>query len=275
MISLKQFSAMNMVYQKYSFEYFLDSMDRLEIENIELWTGTPHLNCFIQSQSDAAYYKRKIEERNKKIVCVTPEQVLYPYNIAASNQELRKISLEYFYHNIELTATLGAKQMLCCAGWGDYDEDKEEAWKRSVEGLQKMTEKAKKEGIVLAFEILCPFESNLVYDWYTTKKMMEAIQDPAFGLCVDTVPVKLGGNTLKEFMETFRDRIIHIHLTDGKRTGHVPCGTGMHDIRACVETYQEYGYKKYITLEIGDMSWSVEPERATEIGFRTVKEIVA
>lgn len=35
-ISLQQFAAMNMVYNRYSFSYFLDSMQRLNVSNFEL-----------------------------------------------------------------------------------------------------------------------------------------------------------------------------------------------------------------------------------------------
>ena len=274
MIRMEQFAAMNMIYNRHSFSFFLDSLERLEIENLELWTGAPHLNNFISSLSDAGKVRREIEKRGKRIVCVTPEQVMYPHNIAAGNKELREWSLKYFLSYIEMTAELGADKMLCCSGWGDYDEDREEAWKRSVESLWKMTEKARSCGIVLAFEILCPFESNLVNDLASTKRMMEEIQEDCFRLCVDTVPVRLGGNTLDEFFDIFGKRICHVHLTDGTPTGHVPCGTGDHDVKAHIDALNRNEYQGAVTLEIGDTSWSVEPELATKIGFDTVRKIL-
>jgi len=45
--------------------------------------------------------------------------------------------------------------------------------------------------------------------------MMDEIQSEVFKLCVDTVPVRLGGNTLDDFFEEFGKRICHVHLTDG------------------------------------------------------------
>ena len=50
MIRMEQFAAMNMIYNRHSFSFFLDSLERLEIENLELWTGAPHLNNFISSE---------------------------------------------------------------------------------------------------------------------------------------------------------------------------------------------------------------------------------
>lgn len=271
-IKLDQFAAMNMIYNRHSFEYFLDSMERLEIFNFELWTGAPHLCNFIETLSDASKVRRAVEKRNLNIVCVTPEQVMYPHNIAAANPELRRWSLDYFHKYIDQTTELGVNKMLCCAGWGNYDEDKEEAWKRSVESLNEMTEHASKAGIILAFEILNPYESNLVNDFPSTVRMMKEIESDHFKLCVDTVPMRLCGHSLDDFFEEFKDRICHVHLTDGTPAGHVPAGEGEHPIGEYINSLSEHHYTGYITLEIGDTSWSTRPELATLKGFQTVKK---
>lgn len=273
-IKITQLAAMNMIYNRHSFSFFLDSLDRLEIKNFELWTGAPHLNNFIPSMSDASALRKEVERRGLNIVCVTPEQVLYPHNIAAANKELREWSLDYFYKYIDQTAELGVDKMLCCAGWGDYDEEIGDAWKRSVEGLNKMTEYAQKSGVVLAFEILCPTESNLVNNYETTVRMMDEIHSEYFQLCVDTVPMRLGGNTLEEFFEKFHDRICHIHLTDGRPTGHIPFGLGEHPGQQYLLTLCKYNYQGYITLEIGDLGWVTDPEKATSIGFKNVRKFL-
>ena len=116
-LGLNQLAAMNMVYNRYSFTYFLDSLERMGVKQFELWAGAPHFCNFIQSLSDAGKLRKEVEARGLKIVCLTPEQVLYPHNIASSDKELRQFSLEYFYKYIGQTAELGADKMLCCAGW--------------------------------------------------------------------------------------------------------------------------------------------------------------
>ena len=69
-ISLQQFAAMNMVYNRYSFSYFLDSMQRLNVSNFELWTGAPHLNCMFQTMADAASVRKSVRERGLHMVCL-------------------------------------------------------------------------------------------------------------------------------------------------------------------------------------------------------------
>lgn len=273
-ISQKQLAAMNMIYNRYSFEYFVDSILKLGIKQYELWTGIPHIYPFLQSMQTQKRIREISENSGLKIVCVTPEQVLYPFNIASANQELRELSIQYFIKNIQITAEVGADKMLCCAGWGEYDRSKNEAWKRSMESLGRLLEAARENGIELAFEVLNPAESNLVYNLETTKKVFDKIDDPYFGLCVDTVPVRYGNNTLQDYFDAFKDRIIHVHLTDGSPLGHVPCGTGNAPIQSYLEALSAYDYKGYITLEIGDGSWNSRPETATQIGFEYVKKIL-
>lgn len=273
-MKFNQFAAMNMVYQRHTFSYFLDSMERLGIHNFELWTGAPHLNHYIPSLSDASAVRKEAERRKMHIVCLTPEQVMYPHNIAASDPQLRKFSLDYFFKYIDMTAEVGADKMLCCSGWGDYDQSMEDAWKRSVDGLYRMADHAQKAGITLAFEILQAMESNLVNDLSTTKRMMDEVVHPNFKLCVDTVPVRVHGNTLGDFFELFGERICHLHLTDGNPSGHVPLGLGTTPVREHLDFMDQYNYDGYVTLEIGDSSWWLAPEKATKTAFDTLKKFL-
>ncbi|MDV2583722.1 endonuclease, partial [Alkalibacillus haloalkaliphilus] len=80
-----------------------------------------------------------VKERDLNIVCVTPEQCVYPYNIAAKDDVIRQKSIEYFCQYIRQTAELEVDKMLCTSGWGHYDEPHEEAWKRSVDSLYQMS----------------------------------------------------------------------------------------------------------------------------------------
>ena len=273
-IELKQFAAMNMIYSRFTFEYFLDSMDRLGVKSFELWTGAPHPNNFVPSMRETSGLKREIARRGLKVVCLTPEQCLYPHNIAVKNPELREYSVNYFNDYIDMASELEIDKMLCCAGWGDYDDDVEESWKRSFESLEKMLERAKRRGVRLAFEILCPSESNLVYDLDGVKRMMDHFRDDLFGLCVDTVPVRLSGSSLEAFFDAFGKRICHVHMTDGTPTGHLPTGKGEHPIEHYIDVLGERGYEGWITLEIGNPAWQDRPHEATEFSFNTIKELI-
>lgn len=266
-ITSEQLAGMNMHYQRHSFDYFLNSMQRVGIKRFELWSGAPHLYPFIASLSDIGKLRREVQSRNLEIVCVTPEQVLYPYNIAAADPDLRSLSLDYFNRHIAITAELGVDKMLCCSGWGNYDEDREEAWKRAVDGLVELANSAKKNGIKLAFEILGPQETNLVSSLESTRRIMNEIQLSEITLCVDTVPVKVENYRLADFFEIFGKRISHIHLTDGNPAGHVAYGMGSHDLDEHLDALSQFEYDGSITLELGDLGYTIDPERYTKQGF--------
>ena len=270
-IESKQLAGMNMHYQRYSFQCFLDSVERIGIKNFELWAGAPHFCNLFNSLFNVKYVKREVRKRGLNIVCVTPEQVLYPYNIAAADSDLRKASIEYFLSYIRATAELEADKLLCCSGWGNYDEDREEAWKRAVDALETMCIEAQKNNVVLAFEILGPQETNLVYSLETTKRMMDEISSTAFKLCVDTVPIRVDGHTLETFFEAFGDRIVHVHLTDGKPEGHMVYGDGDHSLTQHLDALSRFDYSGYITLEIADFGTYVQPEESMRRGYQYVK----
>jgi len=274
MLSISQFAAMNMIYSRHSFEYFLHSMERLGILRFELWTGSPHTNSFSPTLRDAKKLKQTLRERGLEVVCLTPEQCLYPHNIAVRDPELRDFSVKYFLDYLDMASELEVDKMLCCAGWGDCDEDVEEGWRRSIDSLGTLLKHAERVGVTLAFEILCPFESNLVYDLPTVERMLRQFDSDRFRLCVDTVPIRLSGSTLDAFFEAFGARICHVHLTDGTPTGHLPTGLGEHPIAEYLEVLDSRGYAGHVTLEIGNPGWLTKPHEATQISFHTIGNLL-
>ena len=84
-------------------------------------------------------------------------------------------SLAYFKHGIELAEVLGCDRMSINSGWGDWDEDREEAWKRSREHLSILAEYAGEHGLVLTMESLRPEESNLVTTVSDAKRMIDEL----------------------------------------------------------------------------------------------------
>lgn len=64
--------------------------------------------------------------------------------------------------------------MQCNSGWGYWNEDREEAWKRSREMLSRLADKAVELGLHLVMESLRPQESQLV----TTLAEFDYFEDP-------------------------------------------------------------------------------------------------
>ena len=61
-----------------------------------------------------------------------------------------------------------------------------------------------------------------------------------------------GMESVTEYINTFRDKIIHIHWHDnhGSRDEHLPIGEGLIDHEKAVRALKDIDYDKTITLEV-------------------------
>ena len=85
----------NYSYGLYSLDYFLESMNRLEQTNIEFWGAGPHLYQDECSVSDVEKIVKKIRKHDLQVICYTPEQCMYPVNIASRDKTIHAWSLRY------------------------------------------------------------------------------------------------------------------------------------------------------------------------------------
>ena len=115
-LQITQLAAMNMHYSRYSIDAFLDSAARLGFTQLELWGGAPHFFYPTQCGPSAAALRRMAADRGLTIACVTPEQCIYPYNIASAQDDFRQASVDYFCGWIRQAAELEAPKMLCGPG---------------------------------------------------------------------------------------------------------------------------------------------------------------
>lgn len=269
-LSKENIGAMNMIYAHHSWQAFLDSMERLGIRQFELFAPTPHFDVQQMSQEDISNFKAELERRNMRITCLTPEQCNYPHNLAARNCCVRQEAIAYFKDYMMAAKKLGIDKMLVSSGWGDVDEDIEDAWKRSMESLRELIAFAEEIELNLVFEILNEYETNLANCFENMKRVIKEVNSPCLKFCIDTVPVELEHKTLEEYFRTFTDRIIHIHMTDGDPLGHIPPGLGRYDMAEYFKVLEKYDYTGFVTIEIADTTWSNEPEKATKIGYETL-----
>ncbi|RGB64223.1 sugar phosphate isomerase/epimerase family protein [Provencibacterium massiliense] len=249
-INIERVAGMNICYHLFTTEYFLDSLCRLGMKSVEFWGGYPHQFISEKSYPPVKTIRRMIEERGLNLICYTPEQIQYYYNIAAREDDIREDSVEHFRRCIYAAAEMGAPKMLMTCGWGYQDEDREEAWKRSRESLHNLGEYAGKMGIILALENLQQVESNLIYTLPQLKKMLDELQCPAFKAIVDTVPMHLAGETMKDYIEAFGDDLVHTHLVDGNPTGHLAWGEGELPLDEDVQTLCDLSYKGTMSFEV-------------------------
>jgi protein FrlC len=273
-IGLPQIVGMNIHYRMYSFDYFLDAMVSFGIQNIELYGGSPHLYPETSTLSQVEKIRKAIESRGLGLVCYTPEQIMYPFNIAAPDDDLRKLSLSYFLKNIDITAELGTDLMLVNAGWGDYGRPMEEAWKRGREGLEILVRRAEEQGITLLLEPLQPFETNLITNLKLLKQMLAEVPSSHMTGMIDTVAMAVAGETISDYFEAFGD-VRHIHLIDGTPSGHMAWGLGNLPLKSYIADLEKYHYSRYLTIELADASYLPDPNKAFETALNTIVKALA
>lgn len=258
-IKREQVAGMNIHYINYSLDYFLDSQKRCGFKTIELWCACPHVWLDHMTYFNAKEIKKKIKERDLDVRVLTPENCTYPYQFAAKEPELRDKSYAYFANGIRLAAELGCEMMEVNSGWGYWNEDREEAWKRSRDMLGRLAGTAGEFGVTLVMESLRPEESQLVTNIETAKRMFDEINHPNFKVMVDTCAMGVANETLADWFEVFGGDIRHMHFVDGNPYGHLIWGDGIHHLGKMIETLNKYGYSSYLGQEITDGRYYGDP----------------
>jgi protein FrlC len=276
-ISMKNVAVMSVQYWHYSFEYFLNSMERCRLKNIDFWAGAPHY-CFnnykTRSEADKkiAELRKQIEDKDMKVITLTPEQLNYPINIAGREEPYRRVSLDYILRNMEDALAFGTNRLFMTSGWGLLDEPREDAWKRSVDSLRYLAEKARHLGITLIIEQLQPYESNLLTTCDDMARMLQEVNSDALQCCVDLVAMAVVKDELQSFFDRMPGRIHHIHFADGNPSGHYVCGDGNLPLMDYVHILEANHYEEYLTLEINDAIYWSDPHSSLERTVRYLRQ---
>lgn len=261
-IKRSQIAGMNIHYKYFPLSYFLDSIAKLGMESVELWGASPHFDAEDQTFSMVRGVKKEIQSRGLKLVCFTPEQCLYPVNIAAKEKYIRDRSMKYFIRSMEAAAELEAPKMLVTSGWGYLNEPIDEPWNYARESLCVLADEAKRLGLMLALEPLRTDESNLVNSLKTLQKMLSEVNSSHLKGMIDTIPMALNQEEIKDYFEALGSDMIHIHFIDGKPRGHLAWGDGVLPLERYLEQINHYQYDGNLTLEITDGSYYMDPVQA-------------
>ena len=278
-ISMANMAVMNVQYWHYSFDYFLDSMEKCKLRNIELWTGAPHFyyDHFISHSEQTRHIARlrdKIAARGMRVVMVTPEQLNYPVNLAGREPVYRQKSIDYFCTHMQIAQQLGVDRVFVTSGWGLLDEPREHAWQRAVDSLRVLCRRAAELGVTLVIEQLQPYESNLLTTCDDMACMLDQVGSDALQCCVDVVAMAVVGDRLETFLQRLGKRVQHIHFADGNPSGHYVCGDGNLPMQEYLQVLERYDYQGYLTLEINDSIYWDDPHQSIERTARYLRQVL-
>ena len=257
---MNQLAATNMVYGRFSFEYFIESMKRLGVKNIELYACSGHYHFWDSLEDPTPRVKKQLRQAGLKVISLMPEENVYPVNIAAKEPELRNKTVDLYKRLISAAVELECPQMLLCPGRPYHNQPFSESWKYAQDSVARLTAHAEREGINLMYENLNIKESLLATNRFDQFRMVQEIGSPNLKCCVDTVPVAAAGEKLADYFSLMGEKLAHIHLNDGRPTGHMKWGDGTQDLDEHLDAMRQYGYSGYITMEMAAGMYMTDPE---------------
>lgn len=268
-------AGMNITYRFLPLGLFFNDMKKLEIDHIELWGGAPHFYSEDIDSADIFAMKKALTERSFHLVCFTPEQCQYPINIASEDQAQRERSIRFFERNMQITSELGCDLMLITPGRGYLNDTSGKMRNRSIDAIGHLTQKAQEYGVRLGLEVLRRDESDIIYNLKTLKDIVEQIDSPFLGAILDTIPMALAHEIPIDYLNTFKEKLFHIHFIDGSPHGHLAWGDGILDSKSYLLQLAEGGYSGALSLEITDMKYVNDPYQAFKKSVDQLKKIDA
>lgn len=264
-LTRKNVCGSNFSYHHHRFETFLDDMESLDLRSIELWGIAPHFYIPTITDAEVGEIAKNFAHRDMKVVCLTPEQVLYPVNIASGDRTVRAASIDLFKRGAQICAQLGSPYLFLTPGRGYEDEPVEEGWKRSAESLSIIGEYAASLGVPCLFESLQRFETNLVKSLEDMRRMVSDMDDSNYRFVLDTCAMSAAGDIIDDYFKAFPGKIAHVHLVDGTPSGHLAWGDGELPMYRFVEELEKNGYEGLLTFEVfGNGSYALCPKRTLE-----------
>lgn len=253
----------NFAYQHLPLETCLDDLAELGRDRMELWGIAPHAHVPWLDDSAAHSIRDAAAARGLRIACFTPEQVMYPVNVASPDPRLRTESVATFRRSAEIAVELGAGMLFLTAGRGGENEQQEAGWARAVDAIGEITAYAAELGLECVLEPLQRVESNLVNTAGDAARMLDDIGAANLGVALDTVAAAVAGETVDDYFAALDDRIRHVHLIDGSPAGHLAWGDGYLPLSDIVDALDRHAYAGLATVELfGDGHYAMDPKVA-------------
>jgi sugar phosphate isomerase/epimerase len=120
---------------------------------------------------------------------------------------------------------------------------------KNMESLKQMGKMAKPLGIQILVENMDRFFNTTEQ----IREMLGRMPDLGFHLDVGHANLNVERNRTEEFLEAFRDRLAHVHVSDnfGKKEDlHLPLGAGTIPWKKIISRLKKSGYDGTITLEV-------------------------
>lgn len=166
---------------------------------------------------------------------------------------IRKASLEECLEGLELASYLEAHCVVLHPGsfFGLGNLARDLSTQAALESLEALLEKASSLGLQVGVENMFPRGG-----WLVTPKDFAPVMNrfPNLGITLDVAHAFIGGGLqrIQEFLSSYPERILHVHLSDnwGERDDHLPIGAGRIPFSKVVAALKDCQYAGWATLEV-------------------------
>ena len=260
MLKRKQLIGANFSFQHHPFRWTAEKLSGMGFQQMEFWGIAPHLDLFHDNRARLAEAKAILGDNGLTVRCFTPEQVLYPINIASGDSAYRAASVERFLRAADICAELGAKYLFLTPGRGFECESRETAWNTSIQSINRIAAHARSLGVRCLLEPLQRLESNIVTDVDALQSFWRALDGDDIDIVLDFVAMATANDSVDGYFERFGKRIAHVHIVDGTPAGHLAWGDGNLPLGDYLGQLGRHGFAGTLTFEpFGNGSYGLDP----------------
>lgn len=267
-----QFYGANFSYLLHRFDYFVASMQRLGVQNIEFYAAAPHLYLEDATTDDARRIARMLRAAGIQVGCFTAEQCLYPISLASADETLRNRSLAYYEKALAFAQELQSPLMQLISGGALLEDDPEQSRSRSMDGICRLTKLAERAGVKLVLEA----DPNCTIA--NTNDQLRAIREiasPQLSGMIDTNALALNGENFSTAAELLGRDLCHVHFIDIDLPKNGMClapGDGTLPMKDYLKVLSDRGYTGGITPELWGTTYHHCAEQAIEKSLAFLRE---
>lgn len=272
-LSRRQLLGSNFSFQHLPLVQVAAILARHGFSEVELWGIAPHLDLFHADDRKVAAVRALLADNGLSVRIFTPEQVMYPVNIASGDAEYRRASIQRFRRAADIAADLGAHHLFLTAGRGYETEPPDTAWNHAADSLTEIACHAAGVGIRCLLEPLQRRESNILHNAADLRRMMDRVGQPNVDAVLDLVAMACAGDGVGDYLAAFGPRLAHVHVVDGTPSGHLVWGDGSLPLDDWISALADGGYNGTVSFEpFGDGSYALDPEAALARNLAAIRD---
>lgn len=254
-LTRNQIATSTFPYCKCTLDYTLDSLERIGIRNFEFQAVDPLLSLEDVRPADIKALAKKIRNHNLQAICVTPDVMNYPINLASPVLATRRHSIEHIKKAIDCANGFEAPLIQMHVGYATVDGSRAEAWKRSAESMKELGDYAVEKGVIITSEYSKLTWKSVMQSSADLRKMIDEVGSPGYEGMSDTVVMVKIPETIDDVARNLgKEHLKHFHFTDGLGNAtsslHMIPGEGKLDLLHVLEVLDEMDYEGYLSLEL-------------------------